>query len=260
MATERAREGARGPAGAPAVTLRVRLGDGAGTTVHIAAYSLEQVRLRVVALARPEPLLSWCRRNGVAEAIVGGFFTRPQGEPLGELRVGGAGIRSVPFARPWDRLRSCIHVDDGRIAIAARSELPSQPRGDLLQAGPLLVRDGRSLIADGGDPEGFSAGSRQFDSDISVGRYPRAAFGIRDGLVWLVACDGRGPSDAGMTLAELAELMVTLGARDAINLDGGGSSSLVSGGRLVNRPREEHGLDLPAGRPISTALLLLPRD
>jgi exopolysaccharide biosynthesis protein len=121
------------------------------------------------------------------------------------------------------------------------------------------VSEGRSLIPDGGDPEGFSAGNAQFDSDITAGRYPRAAFGIRDGLVWLVACDGRGPDDAGMTLAELAEVMVTLGARYAINLDGGGSTSLVSGGRLVNRPREEHGLDLPAGRPISTALLLLPR-
>ena len=44
--------------------------------------------------------------------------------------------------------------------------------------------------------------------------------------------------------------MVELGARDAINLDGGGSTSLISDARLVNRPREEHGLDLPVGRPI----------
>jgi hypothetical protein len=248
-----------GYARAPAVGLRVRLGDGAQTTVYIAAYALEQFRVRVVAFSRPEPLLSWCRRNAVQEAVVGGFFTRPQGQPLGELRVDGDGIRSVPFDRPWDRLRACIHADDGRVAIAPRTELPRSPRGDLLQAGPLLVRDRRSLIVDGGDPGGFSAGHGQFDSDITAGRYPRAALGVGDGLVWLVACDGRGHSDAGMTLAELAELMTTLGARDAINLDGGGSTSLVSAGELVNRPREEHGLDLPAGRPISTALLLLPR-
>jgi hypothetical protein len=246
-------------AGAPAVGLRVHLGDGAGTTVYIAAYALEQVRIRVVAFDRPEPLLSWCRRNAVQEAVVGGFFTRPQGQPLGELRVDGAGIGSVPFERPWNRLRSCIHTVDGRVAVAPRSELPRSPRGDLLQAGPLLVRAGRSLIVQGVDPEGFSAGRGQFDSDITAGRYPRAAFGVGNGLVWLVACDGRGPRDDGLTLAELAELMTTLGARDAINLDGGGSTSLVSGGRLVNRPREDHGLDLPAGRPISTALVLVPR-
>jgi hypothetical protein len=259
MAAERATKRTGAPAVAPAVSLRARLGDGAGTTVYIAAYGLDQVYVRVVAFSRPEPLLSWCRRNAVQEAVVGGFFTRPQGEPLGELRVGGESLRSVPFASPWAELRSCVHVDDGRIAIAARSELPRRPRGDLLQAGPLLVSEGRSLVAEGGDPEGFSTARAQFDSDITAGRYPRAAFGIRDGLVWLVACDGRGPGDAGMTLAELAELLVTLGARHAINLDGGGSTSLVSGGRLVNHPREEHCLDLPAGRPISTALLVLPR-
>jgi exopolysaccharide biosynthesis protein len=53
--------------------------------------------------------------------------------------------------------------------------------------------------------------------------------------------------------------MAQLGAREAINLDGGGSTSLVCEGRLVNRPREEHGEDIPGGRPVSTALLLLPR-
>jgi len=60
-------------------------------------------------------------------------------------------------------------------------------------------------------------------------------------------------------LGELAALMRALGARAAINLDGGGSASLVSGGRLVNRPREGHGVVLLEGRPISTALAFLPR-
>jgi hypothetical protein len=249
----------RGSVGAPAVGVRVHLADGAGTTIYVAAYALEQVRVRVVAFNRPEPLLSWSRRNAVNDALVGGFFTRPQGWPLGELRIEGAGIGSVPFEYPWNQLRSCVHAIDGQVAVAPRSELPRRPCGDLLQAGPLLVRAGRSQIVDGVDPEGFSAGRGQFDSDITVGRYPRAAFGVGDGLVWLVACDGRGPRDAGLTLAELAELMTTLGARDAINLDGGGSTSLVSAGRLVNRPREEHGLDIPTGRPISTALVVLPR-
>jgi exopolysaccharide biosynthesis protein len=53
--------------------------------------------------------------------------------------------------------------------------------------------------------------------------------------------------------------MLALGAHEAINLDGGGSTSLVRGRRLVNRPREEHGLDLAAGRPISTALVFARR-
>jgi exopolysaccharide biosynthesis protein len=57
-----------------------------------------------------------------------------------------------------------------------------------------------------------------------------------------------------MTLAELADALLELGATDALNLDGGGSASLVHDGRLRNRPREEHGIDLLDGRPIVTAV------
>jgi len=62
-----------------------------------------------------------------------------------------------------------------------------------------------------------------------------------------------------MTLAELADALIARRATEAINLDGGGSASLVYDGRLRNRPREEHGLDLLDGRPIVTALVVEPR-
>jgi exopolysaccharide biosynthesis protein len=65
----------------------------------------------------------------------------------------------------------------------------------------MLVADGQVVVDD--DREGFSAGAGQFDSDIT---------------------------------AELARLLVSLGATDAINLDGGGSTTLVHHGHLLNRP------------------------
>ena len=52
--------------------------------------------------------------------------------------------------------------------------------------------------------------------------------------------------------------MASLGTREAINLDGGGSASLVCDGRLLNRPREQDGTDIPGGRPVVTALALTP--
>ena len=142
---------------------------------------------------------------------------------------------------------------------APRSELGDDPDGDVLQAGPMLVRDGEGLVSPGADPEGFSAGARQFDSDITAGRYPRAALGIADGTLIAAVCDGRTDDDAGLTLDELSEAMIDLGATDAINLDGGGSASLVIDGILRNRPREEHGIDIPEGRPVSTALTFAER-
>jgi exopolysaccharide biosynthesis protein len=117
------------------------------------------------------------------------------------------------------------------------------------------VRDGASVVT-GGDDEGFSAGAHQFDSDISDGRHPRCALALTAGQLLAVACDGRHPTEAGLTLGELADALVGLGARTAMNLDGGGSASLVCHGELVNRPREQHGIELLEGREIATALVL----
>jgi hypothetical protein len=234
--------------------LRIALPDGARTTLHLASYEMCVFAPRVVHLERAEPLASWCRRNGVRHAVVGGFYLRPMYAPLGELRIGGKERSSLAFDRPWHAVRACIQIEGGRLRIARRDQLPANPEGDLLQAGPLLVTDGASVI-DGADIEGFSAGAHQFDSDITVGRYPRAALGISGERLLAVACDGRTRRDAGMTLGELADALVKLGASEALNLDGGGSASLVHSGRLRNRPREEHGADLLGGRPIVTAIV-----
>src|SRR4051794_8310215 len=238
---------------------RLRLSDGRSTTVYVARYDLASTAVRVVRLPHPEPLEAWCRSHGVDEAMVGGFFVRPDGLPPGELRTRGLVRASLPFEAPWGLVRACLHVHGGRVAIAHRHDLPADARGDLLQAGPLLVRGGVPVVEDGDDPEGFSAGARQFDSDITAGRYPRAALGVARGRLLAVACDGRADGDAGLTMRELSELMAALGADHALNLDGGGSTSLVCGGLLRNVSREEHGIELPGDRPVSTILTFGPR-
>ena len=241
----------------PARSFRHALRGGSATTVYVAEYDLADWNPRVVVLDPPQQLGAWCARAGEAEAVVGGFFVRPRGTPLGELWVAGERRGSEPFQPPAGPRRSCVLIDGNRVRTAPRRELPRRPRGDLLQAGPLLVADGATVV--GRDPEGFSSGAGQFDSDITRGRYPRAALGVRDGAALAVACDGRSDDDAGLTLVELASLMLRLGADSAINLDGGGSTSLVSGGRLMNTPREEHGIELVAGRPVSTAIVFTGR-
>jgi exopolysaccharide biosynthesis protein len=110
---------------------------------------------------------------------------------------------------------------------------------------PRLVRD--SAIVSAVDTEGGPG--------FATGRHPRTAVGIARGgkRLLLVVVDGRQkPYSDGMTLRELATLMIGLGARDAINLDGGGSTTMViaaeaggrkaeSGLRIVNRPSDAAG-------------------
>jgi hypothetical protein len=238
---------------------RLELADGARTMAHVACYDAAQTELRVAVLRGQARLEPWCAARGVEEAMVGGFFMRPDGVPLGDVRTRGVARRSVAFDAPWDDVRACVHVRGGVASIVSRGELAAQPPGDLLQAGPMLVRDGSAVFSRADDAEGFSAGQAQFDSDITDGRYPRAALGLADGKMFAVACDGRSRFDSGLTLEELAALMAALGCSSALNLDGGGSTSLVSGGRLRNRPRGGWERPEVGGRPVSTALLFLPR-
>jgi hypothetical protein len=239
--------------------LRVGLGDGAGTTLHVVRHDRGSTRARLARFPAPRRLVEWCGSEGVRHAIVGGFFVRPGGRPLGEVWQSGTALDHEPFASPWGGRRGSVLITAGHLELAARHELERSPAGDLLEAGPMLVRDGVSVIDGVVDPEGFSASADQFDSDITDGRYPRAALGVGHRELIAVACDGRAPGDSGLSLAELADAMVSLGARTAINLDGGGSTSLVFGGILRNAPREKHGVLIPGGRPVATAIAFEPR-
>lgn len=96
--------------------------------------------------------------------------------------------------------------------------------------GPRLVSDGEVDI--NGKEEKFSA-------SIVSGRHPRTAIGLTfDGDLLMVVVDGRSKRSAGMTLKELADYLRKLGVRHAINLDGGGSSSMFVKGKTINRPSD----------------------
>ena len=217
--------------------------------------------MRVLRFPRPTPLPAWCARHGVAEALVGGFFVRDGGPvqpPLGEVRTSGITRASVAFDEPWGAVRACVHVGgrarDDRPPRRAAAGARRRPAPGRAAARPRRPRRARATR------RASRPGARQFDSDITVGRHPRAALGqTRDGRLLAVACDGRSDDEAGLTLGELAEALVALGAVQALNLDGGGSTSLVCRGRLRNEPREPDGAVLPGGRPIATALAFLPR-
>ncbi len=106
-----------------------------------------------------------------------------------------------------------------------------------------------------------AAGRRRGDpgiygSGFADARHPRTAVGVRaDGRILLVTVDGRQPEKSvGMTIAELTALLIELGAVEAINMDGGGSTTMVIDGKVVNSPS-----DLTGERPVGDALLVFAR-
>jgi hypothetical protein len=238
---------------------RHALDDGDRTTVYAVRHPIRSTRARVVYFPRPQHLEVWCRRNGVEEALVGGFFVRDPYRPLGEVWIDGGPVRHEPVGDPYAERRASVVIDGGVVQLLQRAAAPAKPAGDLLVAGPLLLVDGKVAFDADTDHEGFSAGAGQFDSDITVGRYPRAALGISAESLVAVACDGRRSNvDGGLSMLELAEVMLELGAEQAINLDGGGSTTLVHRGHLLNRPYSAQDQPAPASRRIVTALAFEP--
>ncbi|MDP8970056.1 MAG: phosphodiester glycosidase family protein, partial [Actinomycetota bacterium] len=116
-----------------------------------------------------------------------------------------------------------------------------------LAAGPLIVRGGRTTNPADWANEGFAPGVH---ADV---RHPRSAIArLADGGVALLTVDGRQPGySVGMTLHELAAFLLSLGAVDAISLDGGGSSQLAVDGLLRNRPCCD-----PTLRPVADGLFV----
>ena len=124
---------------------------------------------------------------------------------------------------------------------------------------PMLLKDGADV--DWADQEGWpltpdappahaDAIHRWFNE-----RNPRTAAGVtQDGRLLLVTVDGRKPAfSVGATIQELRALMRSIRSVDAINLDGGGSTTMVVGEAVVNTPSDPEG-----PRPVADALLLLP--
>ncbi len=118
---------------------------------------------------------------------------------------------------------------------------------DVVGGAGLLMRDGREI--DDWTVETFAQG-------FAENRHPRTMIGnAADGTIWLVTVDGRQPAlSVGMTLVELRGLARRLDLVNALNLDGGGSTTMWVQGQVVNRPSDAAG-----PRKVSDALLVFSR-
>lgn len=179
--------------------------------------------------------------------------------PSGGAVLSGHGTGAAVLADLWAR------IEDGSAGRRAllRFEAPAGVV-DSIGGSPVLVRDGKRFVGNDG-------------SSFVAGRHPRTIVGwTAAGDVLMVTVDGRQPgTSVGMSLPDAADLMIQLGAVEAINLDGGGSSTFVVGGDVVNRPSDrlvERGrasrIESVSGdrervvgwveRPVSVALAVVP--
>lgn len=235
--------------------------------------SLARLELVVARDGLParEPVAAMAVRHQAIAAVNAGFFT-PDGRPAGLLRLDRQGVFHPP-----DLPRAAVGVQEccgpvpllvDRVATTLSSALawgqmwpfawfqPGLGESPLAWLRARWAVGGAGLLRHEGrvveDWEEERLG-RGFASD----RHPRTLAGVDwAGDAWLIVVDGRRPGHSiGVTLAGLARLAAALGLRDAVNLDGGGSTTMVVRGAVVNWPSD------PTGpRPVTDAILVLPRD
>ena len=174
----------------------------------------------------------------VLAAVNGDFFT-PEGLPLGSEVAEGKMLAArerpalewTPGRAPW--IGTIAREADGLsagIQVSRSRPGPTQVIGGF----PELLDSGAPVIND--DPDA--------DQGFASLRHPRTAvaYDPEGRRLWVVVVDGRqGSYSSGMTLAEMTDALSATGSAEALNLDGGGSSVMVTVGRTMSRPSDEEG-------------------
>lgn len=123
----------------------------------------------------------------------------------------------------------------------------------VVNGGPELVRDGRRHATPEADGM-VRPGDPSFYYGWAAKRNPRTIAGVdARGRILLVTVDGRAVDSLGLSIAESAAVADALGMVDAVNLDGGGSTTMVAAGQVINKPSDATG-----ERPVGDAILVMP--
>lgn len=163
--------------------------------------------------------------------------------------IGADADKLATLATPGTRLK----VDTDLINEAGK-RLNARATTDIVNGGPTLVENSQLKVTAKRDGMVRSDDNNSFFYGWVHKRNPRTFAGVdAQGRTLLVTADGRQTTFLGLSLNEEARVARSLGMVTAMNLDGGGSTTMVQGGRVVNSPSDATG-----ERPVGDALLVLP--
>ncbi|WP_346769645.1 phosphodiester glycosidase family protein [Cytobacillus firmus] len=177
-------------------------------------------------------------------------------KPGGEIASDGSVLAATGEAAQWleAHAQAGMKIQVKNEVRADEEPMPLEEAAGIINGGPRLLEEGKSLINVAA--EGFHLeDTPEFYYRFGEKRHPRTLAGIKsDGTLLFATIDGRAPGiSVGAHFEESGRIMKSLGAVHALNLDGGGSTSLTVRDTLVTRPSDSTG-----ERPIADAILLLP--
>lgn len=250
--------------------------DGYFSSIHVLTINpkdhvIVPVRANGTEITR-ETVSTLAKRHGAIAAINGGFW-KTNGDPAGILKIDGTWLGTPVKPRGaigWTHDADTVLID--RVLTSCNL---AECQGDIEvipQLEPQVTTSQEWKGVDhivGGTPVLISKGNLIEDYlpektilTFLTNRHPRTAIGIKDNGEWvLVVVDGRFYQlFGGMTIPELAEFMLQQGCIEALNLDGGGSSTLFLEGNVINFPCGEIYEEGKYVNAVSDAILILEKD
>ena len=231
------------------------IGDTIPQNINILIVNLHKRKVSI--LYNPKENIQTRKQASAAKAIAAvnaGFFNIKDGGSMTYIRIGGK-IADSDTANKWPKsinMTGAVIFDiKGYLSISqampnswfdTHLEFP-----DILVTGPLLLKNKQKALL----PQ----------TSIVINKHPRTSIGIiNKHRIVLVTLDGRTPEAQGMTLLKLTDLMLSLRCRDAVNLDGGGSTTMWINGKtsngVVNMPCDNKKLDHEGESAVSDIFII----
>lgn len=201
-------------------------------------------KLGLVALPKSrEKTSSLAQQHRAIVALNGGFFDVKNGGAVDFIKVDNQVINTT--AKKSDRANAYFAFNGKNVRITGDSSSISS-YSNILLSGPLLLKDGTQALL-----------SKNAFND---NRHPRTAIAIKGDRLILLTVDGRNAQSKGLSLHELSQIFRWYGCQDAMNLDGGGSTTMYIKGQpadgVVNYPSDNKLFDHFGERAVSNIIYL----
>lgn len=225
-----------------------------GVPQHIAILEIkpEQHRFDIQIHSPKEETSKVAQRSGAVAAINGSYFNVKEGNSICYLLKDGVVVDTTDNGVLHSVTNGAVRISKGKLDIIPWNKSDEKScklkDGSLLASGPLMLRDGKECD--------LSACNQRFVNT----KHPRSAVAItKDGAIFLIAVAGRFEGKAeGINIPELAHLLRVMGAEKALNLDGGGSSTLWSASApdngIVNKLTDNKLYDNKGERKVANSL------
>ena len=215
-----------------------------------------QIKESEVVLYTPEFGVTPASESKMVEVVIDNKRVQKIGETNGSTKIPATGYILAMSRSGPQQMSSIIAVGKEALIISGSYiEKPESSSGarmaftdveDIVGGVPQLIKDSKIDI---------TWEMEKTTKSFVETRHPRTAIAkLKDGKFLMITVDGRSESSGGISLNDLAAYLLELGATDAMNLDGGGSTTMFLNGKVVNHPSDKEG-----ERKVSDAILVTLR-